>query len=280
MEHFDWTTFGNTILVDGFVASMLVILIFSSLFYIFFKFMERFMKSKHLDNQKSIANIIRGVLWIILILIIVSRFHIFSSIAQGIIASSGIIALIAGIAAQDTIGNLLSGIMVVASKPFIVGDLIKINGEQLIGFVEEITLRHTIICTYENNRIIVPNNQINQATIENATLVDSTKGNYFIIPIAYNSNIALATKIIEEECIAHPDFVDTRTPLEIANDTKAVTVRCIDFSQYALMLRCIVNSENSFKGFEMLSDLRFSIKKRFDEEGIEIPYNRTFVKKS
>jgi len=279
MKQFDWVTFGENIFIDGFIGSLLVIGIFALLFYIFFTFMKRFMKSKHLDNQKSILNIIRGILWIILILIILSRFHIFSNIAQGIIASSGIFALIAGIAAQDTIGNLLSGIMVVASKPFIVGDLIKINGEQLIGFVEEITLRHTIIRTYENNRIIVPNNQINQATIENATLIDSTKGNYFLIPVSYNSNIDLAIKIIEEECTAHPDFIDTRTPEEIKNNIPAIIVRCVEFSQYAMMLRCTVNSKNSFKGFEMLSDLRLSIKKRFDQEGIEIPFNQAFLKK-
>lgn len=279
MENFDWTTFGDNVLIDGLFGSTIVIASFALFFYICFVFVKRFMKTRHLDNQKSILNIVRGLFWIILVLIILSRFHIFSSIAQGIIASSGIIALIAGIAAQDTIGNLLSGIMVVASKPFIVGDLIKINGEQLIGFVEEITLRHTIIRTYENNRIIVPNNQINQATIENATLIDSTKGNYFLVPVSYNSDIDLATKIIEEECTAHPDFVDTRTPLEISTGVKPVIVRCVEFSQYAMMLRCTVNSENSFKGFEMLSDLRFSIKKRFDKEGIEIPYNQAFTRK-
>ncbi|MDF9824559.1 small conductance mechanosensitive channel [Breznakia sp. PF5-3] len=272
-------SFGESVLYDGLVGSIITITILTLILYAIYKVLERFMKSKTIENRQSILNIIRGLMIIVLVLSLLSRFKMFEGIATALIASSGIIALIVGVAAQDTIGNLVSGIMVVISKPFIVGDLIKINGEQLIGFVEEITLRHTIIRTYESNRIIVPNNEISKATIENANLVDSTKGNYFSIPVAYSSDIDLAVKIIEEECEKHPDFIDVRTPQEKQQNVKPVVVRCIDFGQIGMMLRCTINSANSFKGFEMLSDLRFTIKKRFDKEGIEIPHNQTFIKK-
>lgn len=271
-------TLGDSIVLDGFFSSLLVILIFTFILYLFYKMVERFMRKRTIENRKSILNIIRGLCTIILILVLLSRFLIFEGIAKALIASSGIIALIVGIAAQDAIGNLVSGIMVIVSKPFIVGDLIKINGDQLIGFVEEITLRHTIIKTYESNRIIIPNNEINKATIENADLIDTTKGNYLIIPVSYHADIDLAIQIIEEECENHADFIDTRSEEEKEMNVKAVIVRCIDYGSTAMMLRCTIHSANSFKGFEMLSDLRFSIKKRFDKEGIDIPFNQTFEK--
>lgn len=272
-------SFGDTIFVDGLIGSFLFISVLTIVLYVLYKSLKRFMIKKSFENRKSILNIFHGLFGLILGLSILSRFLIFKDISSAILASSGILALIVGVAAQDTIGNVVSGVMIVISKPFVIGDLIKINNEQLIGFVEEITLRHTIIRTYESNRIIVPNNEISKATIENANLIDSRKGNYFIIPIAYTSDVELAVQIIEEECSQHPDFIDTRTPQQITDNVKPVVVRCIQYGESALLLRCTIHSANSFKGFDMLSDLRFSIKKRFDEVGIEIPFNQNFIKK-
>lgn len=268
---------GNDLFQDGFINSVISIIVFGIVLYIVYKSIERYLSKKQIGNNKSILNIVRGLFSILLFFFGFSRVIMFQNLTSTLAASSGIIALVIGIAAQDTIGNLVSGIMVVVFKPFVIGDLIKINGEQLIGFVEEITLRHTIIKTYESNRIIVPNNEINKATIENANLVDTTKGNYFFIPVSYKSNIDRAVEIISEECIKHPSFIDPRTREQVEDGVAAVIVRCVDFHPRACMLRCILQSENSFVGFEMLSDLRFTIKKRFDEEGIEIPFNHNFI---
>lgn len=272
------TKLGENIFVDGVIGSAIYIVIVVLIMYIMYKLLQKVMAKRQVDNRKSILNIVRGLFSMILTLVTLSRFRMFQGLAQTIIASSGILALVVGVAAQDAIGNLVSGISIISFKPFIVGDLIKMNGEQLIGFVEEITLRHTIIKTYENNRVIVPNSIVNKATIENANLVDSIKGNYFIIPVSYDADVRRAIEIIEEECVNHPKFVDSRTPTDIASHTPAVVVRCVEFGVSALVLRCTLNSRNSFEGFEMLSDLRFSIKERFDEEGIEIPFNHAFIK--
>lgn len=270
---------GNKIFVNGFVGSSVSIISLIIFLFTLYKVLERVMTRRKIENYQSILNILRSILVIIVFFSIFAQFKAFESIARTLIASSGILAIIVGVAAQDTIGNFMSGISIIIFKPFIVGDLIKINTDQLIGFVEEITLRHTIIQTYENNRVIVPNSEVNKATIENANLVDSTKGNYFVVPVAYTANVELACAIIEEECQKHSRFIDERTKKQIKEGIKAVSVNCVDFGDNAIILRCVVSSADSFKGFEMLSDLRFSIKKRFDEEGIEIPFNQNFIKK-
>lgn len=270
---------GNKIFENGLIGSSISVLSLIVFSYVLYKIVERVLTKKKIENYQSILNILRGLLSIVIFFSIFAQFKAFESIARTLIASSGILAIVVGVAAQDTIGNFMSGISIIIFKPFVVGDLIKINNDQLIGFVEEITLRHTIIQTYENNRVIVPNSEVNKATIENANLVDSTKGNYFIVPVAYTTNIDRACEIIEDECQKHPRFIDERTKKQIKEGIKAVSVNCIDFGDNALILRCVVSSEDSFKGFEMLSDLRFSIKKRFDEEGIEIPFNQNYIKK-
>lgn len=53
-------------------------------------------------------------------------------------ASSGVVALVLGVAAKDAFGNLCSGLMILTFKPFVEGDLIKVNQSELIGYVESI----------------------------------------------------------------------------------------------------------------------------------------------
>ncbi|OCN06229.1 hypothetical protein A4S06_00500 [Erysipelotrichaceae bacterium MTC7] len=269
--------FGDNILVDGLLPSLIVLLVFGLIFYFGYATINRFMKRKGLINAKSISNIVRGILIIVWIIILLSRFVIFAGVAKGILASSSIIALVVGIAAQDTLGNLFSGIMVIIARPFMVGDLIKLNQDQLIGYVEQITLRHTIIRTYENNRIIVPNNWINQAVIENANYVTSVKSNYFEVTVTYTSDVDKAVNIMQQVCMAHPDFIDNRSHAEVQANIPPIVIRCTNFKDTGMVLRAEIFSEDSISGFHMLSDLRFQLKQAFDANGIQFAYNHTYV---
>ncbi len=210
-----------------------------------------------------------------------SLFTPFHAIMTPILASGGVLALIFGLAAQEAIGNFVNGIMITMFKPFKIGDLIKVNNGELIGTVYDISLRHTIIETYENTKIVIPNSAMNKAILENVSSVESHKANFLLIGISYESNLKKAMKIIEEEVMAHPNFLDIRSKEEIANHKKpSVIIRLIDFADSSMQLRATVYSKNNAEGFAMLSDLRISIKQRFDKEGIEIPYpHRTITYK-
>ncbi len=211
-----------------------------------------------------------------------SLFTPFHAIITPILASGGILAVIFGLAAQEAMGNFVNGIMITMFKPFKIGDLIKINNGELIGTVYDISLRHTIIETYENTKIVIPNSEMNKAILENVSSVESYKVNFLYIGISYESDLKKAMKIIEEEVIAHPHFLDIRSKEDIANHKKpSVTIRLIDFADSSMQLRATVYSKNNAEGFAMLSDLRISIKQRFDKEEIEIPYpHRTITYKT
>ena len=79
----------------------------------------------------------------------------FSDITKILAASTGIVTLALGLAAQDAVGNFVNGMMIAMFKPFKIGDLIRIDSENIIGTVVDISLRHTIIQTYENTRVII-----------------------------------------------------------------------------------------------------------------------------
>lgn len=257
---------------NGVFGSLLYCLCVFLISYIIYKIIKRMIHKKDIDNGNGIINIIRGFFIIIVVVSSILQVRTLQTFSTTILASSSIIAVIVGIAAQDTLGNLFSGLMIITCKQFIIGDLIKINGEQLIGFVEEITLRHTVIRTYENNRIIIPNSEINKATIENANYNENTKGNYLYITISYESDIDKAIEIMQNEIEKHEYYIDERTELEIENNINRIPIRIVELCDSGIKLRAIIKSNDSLEGFEMLCDLRYCILKKFKENNIEIPY--------
>ena len=194
-------------------------------------------------------------------------------------AGAGIMMAILGFAAQQAFSNIISGIFIVIFKPFRVGDLIKV-GSLEYGFVEDITLRHTVITNFQNKRIIIPNSIISAETIVNDTIEDTKVCRWIEIGISYDSDIDHATSIIQEEAIKHPRCIDVRTQKEKEKGVPQVIVRQISFGDFSINLRAFVWTKTSIEAYQMHSDLNQSIKKRFDKEGIEIPFPyRTIVYK-
>ena len=194
-------------------------------------------------------------------------------------AGAGIFAAIIGFASQAAFANIVSGIFVVIFKPFRVGDIIKISN-LYSGTIEDITLRHTVIRDFENKRLIIPNSVISSETIHNYNIIDEKVCNHIFYGISYDADVDLAIKIIQEEAVAHPHFVDNRNQEEVNNDSPKVIVRLLNFGESSVNLRAQVWTDNPMTGFELKCDINKSIKARFDREGIEIPFpHRTLVHK-
>jgi len=194
-------------------------------------------------------------------------------------AGAGILTAIIAFASQAAFSNIISGIFIVIFRPFRVHDIIKI-GELYMGVVEDITLRHTVIRNFENRRIIVPNSVISSETIVNSNIEDPRICNFVEVGISYDSDLDKAIEILRQASEAHPNCIDNRTDEDKEAGNPLVTVRVLGFGESAMRLRAWVWSEDSAKGFVMRTDLYRIIKKRFDEEGIEIPYpHRTIVMK-
>jgi small-conductance mechanosensitive channel len=99
--------------------------------------------------------------------------------------------------------------------------------------------------------------------------------------ISYDSDIDLAKSIMKDEILKHPLFVDNRTEEQIEEGEDIVPVRVIMMGESSVNLRAWSWAENPPDAFVMGCDLLESIKKRFDKEGIEIPFpHRTLVYKN
>src|SRR6476620_8332013 len=90
------------------------------------------------------------------------------AIAGGVLASSAVIGLVIGFAAQRTIGNVVAGLLIAVSQPLRLGDEVEVEGTQ--GVVEEIGLTYTWIRTRDNDRLVVPNERLASEPIRNSTI--------------------------------------------------------------------------------------------------------------
>lgn len=204
-----------------------------------------------------------------------------SDVGKGLFASAGIIAATIGFASQKVFSNILSGIFILFFKPFSVHDIIELRSDNLKGVVEEITLRHTIIRDYENRRIVIPNSTISENTLINSTIADEKIRKHIEIGISYDSDIDKAKQIMVEEIQKHPNFLDVRSKEDKANGVPAVITRVVALADFSVNIKAYVWAENNDRAWELYCDSLENIKKRFDREGIEIPFPyRTLVFKN
>lgn len=238
-------------------------------------------KRLRIDKTRSrfFQNAISLIIWILAIGTVISLIPRLKHLAVTLFASAGILIAIAGFAAQQAFSNIISGVFIVMFRPFRVGDMIKV-GTLEYGIVEDITLRHTVIINFENKRIIIPNSVVSSDSITNNTIGDTKICEWIEVGISYDSDIDLATKIIQEESIDHPYCIDNRTKKEKNANEPQVSVRVLDFGDFSINLRAYVWLNDPLRARQMHSDINIAIKKRFDKEGVEIPFPyRTLVYK-
>ncbi|NNF02074.1 MAG: mechanosensitive ion channel family protein [Bacteroidia bacterium] len=194
-------------------------------------------------------------------------------------AGAGVFAAVLGFASQKAFANIISGVFILIFKPFKVNDWI-ILGEKWRGWVEEITLRHTVIKDMENQRIIVPNSVISDETIINSHYLEKRICKKITFGISYDSDISRAIDIIISEAQKHPLHIDYRTDEDKAEQHPDIPIRVGDWADSSIPINAYIWAGSPEEANLMKSDLLQSVKKKFEESNIEIPYpHRTVVQK-
>jgi small-conductance mechanosensitive channel len=119
------------------------------------------------------------------------------AIAGGLLASSAIVGLIIGLAAQRTLSNFVAGVMIGLSQPIRLGDRITVaEGE---GVVEEIGLVYTRIRQDDRTRLVVPNERLASDTIVNATIVSRERLAEITVPVPRDKDLQAVVDLLREE---------------------------------------------------------------------------------
>jgi small-conductance mechanosensitive channel len=230
-------------------------------------------------NYLFLRHIVTAVIYVLGFAIAVAQVPSLRTIAASMLAGAGILAVAVGFASQAALSNIISGLFIVIFKPFRVNDRLTVQTNS--GIVEDITLRHTVIRNFQNERIIIPNSIISDQVLINSSIIDDHVCRFLDIGISYDSDIDLAKSIMADEVRNHPLYYDVRTEEQIEAGTPDVTVRVLGLGESSVNLRAWVWARTAADGFVLSCDLFESIKKRFDREGVEIPFpHRTLVYKN
>ena len=229
-------------------------------------------------NIKFLYNVVRVVIILLAIISIGSMFTGFGRVVNTVLASSGVIALAITLAAQESLSNIVDGILLSIFKPFNVGDRITLTEKgNLTGVVSEINLRHAVITTFNNSSYIIPNKVLNEAIVENSNFGNKSYGYPIDVSVSYDCDLELAMKLLYDTIVHRPEFYDRRTPEEIAAGAPATVVLVREFGDSGIALRCTMYTHNVSESFTACSDARIALKKAFDANGIVIPYNTVTI---
>jgi small conductance mechanosensitive channel len=175
-----------------------------------------------------------------------------------LLAGLGIAGFVVGFALQDTLSNFASGLMILVYRPFDVGDVIEAGG--VMGKVDQMNLVATMVLTFDNQLLVVPNKQIWGGVIRNVThqdvrRVDMTFG------IGYSDDIPKAEKVLAEIVTSHEKVLKDPEPV--------IRLHELGDSSVNFVVRPWSKTDEYW---DVYWDVTREVKRRFDEEGISIPF--------
>ncbi len=132
------------------------------------------------------------------------------AVAGALLASGAVIGLIFGFAAQKTLANFASGLLIAFTQPLRIGDRIVVNDVE--GVVEEIRLTFTFIRADDDTRFVIPNERLASDTIRNSTIVTRAQRAEVTVQVPLSSDLETVIDLLRAECI------DEREPEVFVSD--------------------------------------------------------------
>lgn len=202
-----------------------------------------------------IVSMVKIFLYLILIFGLAMQFGVKESSVAALVASGGVAI---GLALQGGLSNLAGGFLILLFQPFEVGDYILAQGEE--GTVQKIEILYTTLHTIDNRKVIIPNGNLANNVIVNATGADCRKLD-ITVGISYEDDISKAKQVLLQ-IIEHSEYV-------IREQEAQVFVSELGDSSVVMGLRCWVRTEQYLPALWQMNE---QIKNEFDRAGLHIPF--------
>jgi small-conductance mechanosensitive channel len=231
--------------------------------HVIVRFWRHILRDKILDNKDlepglkdSVTTITVYIAWALGILIALRAFGLSTT---SMAVAFGALGIGLGFGLQNIFSNFISGIILLFERPIQVGDAIEINGTW--GEVRKINVRSTLVQTYDNASLIIPNAEFISSQVTNWSFKDMRLRRTIVVGVAYGSDVNLVKKTLEE--IAQKITWVLKFPVP--------QVLFSDFGDSALIFRVRVWTDIDHM-LTVESDIRFEIYRLFNERGIEIAF--------
>ena len=249
----------------GGILLMTVVLLAAGLLIIrlVLKITEKALSRTRLDKSvhKFIMTATRYTLYIILAVVILTSLKVPTAPLVTVLGACG--AAVA-LALKDSLGNIAGGIIILANKPFVRGDVIEVTG--ITGIVQSIDLLVTTLKTYDNKVITIPNGTITASVLVNYSREENRRVDV-TFTISYDSDIAKAKDVLLAVTESNPDILADPAPV----------VGVAEHQDSGILLDLKVWCETS-KYYDVRYYLEEQVKLAFDEANITIPYPQMDVR--
>ena len=206
-----------------------------------------------------------GVVVVFVAITVAFGFAEYGDFLQSLATIAAAATLAIGFALQDVLKNFVAGVFIFTDRPFRIGDWIEWDGNS--GIVEDISFRVTRVRTFDNELLTVPNSDLTDGVIKNPVAKETLR---LQVPfgIGYDDDVERATEIIVEEADSDPEILDEPAP--------SVRLTELGDSSVTLTSRIWISNPSRADFVKTRADYTKRVKRRFDEEGIDIPFpNRT-----
>ena len=180
-----------------------------------------------------------------------------------LLTALGAATVTVGLALQDTMKNIASGVMIIINKPFKSGDYIEFEG--LEGTVQKILITNTYLLTIDNKEVIIPNSRLTANNLINYTAQEMRRLD-LVYQISYSDSIKTAKKVLSEIISADERVFKSPEPLVAVSGHKDSAIE--------LTLRVWCKTESYWNLYFYLQE---QVKLEFDKAGINIPFNQLDV---
>ncbi|WP_226992345.1 mechanosensitive ion channel family protein [Desulfatibacillum aliphaticivorans] len=221
-------------------------------------FRNKFLADSGLETgfQESLTTLASYAIWTIGILLSLSLLGV-SSTSMAVVF--GALGIGLGFGLQAIFNNFMSGLILLFERPIQVGDILEVNGTW--GEVKKINVRSTVVQTYDNASLIIPNSDMISNQVTNWSFKDPKVRRNLYVGVAYGSDIVLVRDTLQEVVDKNPRIYKRPKP----------DVLFTDFGDSSLMFRVrFWTHVDYFLSVE--TELRFEIDRLFRERKIEIPF--------
>lgn len=199
-------------------------------------------RSRRFETQAQVLRrLTQSIIVVVGVVAIIGTFEVARQAMTTVLASAGVISVIAGLAAQQTLGNVFAGLQLAFTDAIRVGDVVVAGDKHETGSVEEITLSYVVVRIWDERRLIIPCRYFTQTPFENWTRRAAAQLGTVELKLDWSAPMTLIrTKV--EQLLTSTDLWDGRT----------WGVQITDSDEYTVTVRVLVSAKNSGH----LSDLR------------------------
>ena len=199
-------------------------------------------RSRRFETQAQVLRrLTQSIVVVVGVVAIIGTFEVARQAMTTVLASAGVISVIAGLAAQQTLGNVFAGLQLAFTDAIRVGDVVVAGDKHETGSVEEITLSYVVVRIWDERRLIIPCRYFTQTPFENWTRRAAAQLGTVELKLDWSAPMTLIRAKVEQLLTA-TDLWDGRT----------WGVQITDSDEYTVTVRVLVSAKNSGH----LSDLR------------------------